>query len=189
VAKCRSPHRVANSKATRREQDDDCSSGDEEPVSGGSEYSTDASNYSEEDSVSCDSKEESGEEPTDAEEESDGKGLISTPVSRKGVTSDYDTPTADLLRHNRSAQKERNITKRGPKLSQRKRRGLQHRKRNTNASSNDNNEGALFNCCCFHHMSFCFLYRNFCNHYFCFSFFFFLFFGLQNIFFLIIINT
>jgi hypothetical protein len=69
-------------------------------VSGGSESSTDASNYSEEDSVSCDSKEESGEEPTDAEEEFNGKGLISTPVSRKGVTSDYDTPIADLLRHN-----------------------------------------------------------------------------------------
>ena len=51
VAKRRSPHRVAHSKTTRREQDDDRSSGDEEPVSGGSEYSTDASNYSEEDSV------------------------------------------------------------------------------------------------------------------------------------------
>jgi hypothetical protein len=105
VTKCRSPCRVAHSKATRGEQDDDCSSSDEEPVSGGSESSTDASNYSEEDSVSCDSKEESGEEPTDAEEEFNGKGLISTPVSRKGVTSDYDTPIADLLRHNRSAKK------------------------------------------------------------------------------------
>jgi hypothetical protein len=51
VARRRSPRRVAHSKATRGEQDDDCSSGDEEPVSGGSEYSTDASNYSEEDSV------------------------------------------------------------------------------------------------------------------------------------------
>ena len=107
VAKRRSPHCVTHSKAMRREQDDDCSSGDEEPVSGGSEYSTDTSNYSEEESVSCDSKEESGEEPTDAEEEANGKGLILTPVSRKGgVTSDYDTPIADLLRHNRSAQKE-----------------------------------------------------------------------------------
>jgi len=172
VAKCRSPRRVAHSKATGREQDDDRSSGDEEPVSGGSEYSTDALNYGEEDSVSCDSKEESGEEPTDAEEESNGKRLILTPVSRKGVTSDYDTPIADLLRHNRSAQKEHNVTKRGPKLSQRKRRGLQHRKRNTNTSSNDNNEGALFNCYCFHQMSFLFLYRNFCNHYFYFSVFF-----------------
>jgi hypothetical protein len=103
--------------------------------------------------------------------------------------SDYDTPIVDLLRHNRSAQKERNVTKRGPKLSQRKRRGLQQRKRISNASSYDNNEGELFNCCCFHHMSFCFLYRYFCNYYFYFSVFFLPFFGLQNIFFLIIINT
>jgi hypothetical protein len=64
VAKRRSLRHVAHSKTTWREQDDDRSSGDEEPVSGGSEYSTDALNYSEEESVSRDSKEESGEEPT-----------------------------------------------------------------------------------------------------------------------------
>jgi hypothetical protein len=100
VAKRRSPRRVAHSKTTRREQDDDCSSGDEEPVSGGMEYSTETSNCSEDEYVTSDSKEESGEEATDAEEEDNGKGNISTPVSRKGVTSDYDTPIADLLRHN-----------------------------------------------------------------------------------------
>ena len=172
VAKRRSTLCVAHSKATRREQDDDRSSGDEEPVSGGTEYSTDASNYSEDEYVTSVSKEESGKEATDAEEEDNGKGNISAPVSRKGVTSDYDTPIVNLLHHNQSRQPERNVTKRGPKSSQRKQRGLQHRKRNTNASSNDNNEGALFNCCCFHHMSFCFLYRNFCNHYFYFSVFF-----------------
>jgi hypothetical protein len=155
----------------RREQDDDHSSGDEEPVSGTSEYSTDASNYSEEESVTCDSKEESvtcdskeesGEEPTDAEEEANGKGLISTPVSRKGgVTSDYDTPIADLLRHNRSAQKTRNVMKCGPKSSQRKRRGLQNRKRNSTLSSNGNNEGALLDCCFYHQMSFLFFMSKF----------------------------
>jgi hypothetical protein len=129
---------------------------DEEQGYGGTEYSTDALKYSEEDSVSCDSKEESGEEPTDAEEDFNAKGLISTPVSRKGNTSDYDTPIADLLCHNRSIQKERNVTKRGPKLSQRKRSGLQHTKTNITASSNDNEEGALFNCCCFPQLSFLF---------------------------------
>ena len=195
VAKRRSLRRVAHSKATRREQDGNRSpanSGDEEQVHYGTEYSTDDSNYSEDESVTTHSKEESGEEEADDEVEEtvdNGKGNLSTPVSRKGELSDYDTPIADLLRHNRSTQKEHNVTKRGPKLSQRKRRGLQHRKRNTNASSNDNNEGALFNCCCFHHMSFCFLYPNFCNRYFNFSVFLIFFFGLQNIFFLIIINT
>ena len=106
VAKHRSPRRVAHSKTTQREQDDDRSpadSGDEEQVSGGTEYSTDALNYSEDESVTSHSKEESGEEETDAEvvdTVDNGKGNLSTPVSRKGVTSEYDTPIADLLRPN-----------------------------------------------------------------------------------------
>jgi hypothetical protein len=159
VAKRRSPRRVAHSKTTQREQDDDRSSGDEEPASGGMEYSTDASNYSEEKCFSSDSKEESGEEAIDAEEEDNGKGNISTPVSRKGVTSDYDTPIADLLVcHNQSHQPERNVMKHGPKLSQRKQRGVQNRKRNSTISSNDNNEGALLYCCFYHQMSFLFVY-------------------------------
>ncbi len=195
VAKRRSPRCVTHSKATRREQDGNRSpadSGDEEQVHHGTEYSTDDSSTGEDKSVTSHSKEESGEEEADDEVEDtvdNGKGNLSTPVSRKGELSDYDTPIADLLRHNQSRQPERNVTKRVPKLSQRKRRGGHNKKRNTDASSNGNNEGALFNCCCFHHMSFCFLYRNFCNHYFNFSVFFHLFFGLQNIFFLIIINT
>ena len=159
VAKRRSPRRVAHSKATQREQDGNRSpadSGDEEQVSGGTEYSTDALNYSEDGSVTSHSKEESGEEETDAEVEDtvdNGKGNLSTPVSRKGVTSNNDTPIADLLRHNRSRQPERNVTKRGPKSSQRKQRGLQNRKRNSTTLSNDNNEGALLYCCFYHQMS------------------------------------
>jgi len=161
VAKRRSTLRVAHSKTMRREQDDDRSSGDEEPVSGGTEYSTDASNYSEDEYVTSVSKEESGEEATDAEEEDNGKGNISAPVSRKGVTSDYDTPIVNLLHHNQSRQPERNVTKRGPKLSQRKRRGLQNRKRNGTLYSNDNNEGALLYCCFYHQMSFLFFMSKF----------------------------
>jgi hypothetical protein len=94
VVKHRSPRHVAHSKTTRREQDDDHSpadSGDEEQVHYGTEYSTDDSNYSEDESVTSHSKEESGEEETDAEVEDtvdNGKGNLSTPVSRKGVTSD-----------------------------------------------------------------------------------------------------
>jgi hypothetical protein len=190
VAKRRSPRRAVHSKATRSEPDDDRSCTDpanEELVR--TENSTEGSNYSEDES----SEEESVEEEKDTEEENtdfNEKGNLSTPVSRKGPgLSDYDTPIADLLRHNRSRQPERNVTKRVPKSSQRKRRSGHNKKRNTDASSNDNNEGALFNCCCFHHMSFCFLYPNFCNRYFNFSVFLIFFFGLQNIFFLIIINT
>ena len=105
-------------------------------------------------------EEKSEEEEKNAEEENtdfNEKGNLSTPVSRKGPgLSDYDTPIADLLRHNRSRQPQRNVTKRVPKSSQRKRRGGHDKKRNTDASSNENNEGALFNCCCFDHMLFCF---------------------------------
>jgi hypothetical protein len=129
VAKRRSPRRVAHSKTTRREQDGDHSpanSGDEEQVHYGTEYSSDNSNYSADESVTSHSKDESGEEETDAEVEDtvdNGKGNVLTPVSRKGVTSDYDTPIVDLLRPNQSRQPECNVTKRGPKLSQSKRRG------------------------------------------------------------------
>jgi hypothetical protein len=148
VAKHRSPHRVAHSKTTWREQDGDCSpadSGDEEQVHYGMEYSSENSNYSEDESVTAHSKDESREEETDAEVEDtvdNGKGNVSTPVSRKGVTSDYDTPIADLLRPNRSREPEFNVTKRGQKLSQSKQRGLQNRKRNSTTLSNNNNEGA-----------------------------------------------
>jgi hypothetical protein len=94
VAKCRSPRRVAHSKATQREQDGNRSpadSGDEEQVHYGTEYSTDDSNYSEDKSVTSHSKEESGEEEADDEVEDtvdNGKGYLSTPVSRKGELSD-----------------------------------------------------------------------------------------------------
>jgi hypothetical protein len=164
VAKRRSPRHVTHPKTTRREQDDDPSpadSGDEEQVSCGMEYSTDASNYGEDESVTSHSKEESGEEETDAEVEDtvdNGKGNLLTPVSRKGVTSDYDTPIADLLRHNRSRQPECNVTKHGPKLSQRKRRGRHIKKRSSTTSSKDNNEGALFYSCFYHQMSLLFFY-------------------------------
>jgi len=181
VAKRRSPRRAAQSKATRSEPDDDhsCTNpANEELVQ--TEKSSEGSNYSEDESSEEESvEEESEEEEKDADEENtdfNEKGNLSTPVSRKGPgLSDYDTPIADLLCHNRSRQPERNVTKRVPKSSQRKRRGGHDKKRNTDASSNDNNEGALFNCCCFDHMLFCFLYRNFCNHYFNFSVFFFFF--------------
>jgi len=120
VAKRRSPHRAAHSKATRSEPDDDRSCTDpanEELVR--TENSTEGSNYSENES----SEEESVEEETEEEEADDevedtvdnGKGNLSTPVSRKGVMSNYNTPIADLLRHNRSRQPERNVTKRVPK--------------------------------------------------------------------------
>ena len=56
------------------------------------------------------------EEEADDEVDDNGKGNLSTPVSRKGpLLSDYDTPIADLLRHNRSHQPERNVMKRVPK--------------------------------------------------------------------------
>jgi hypothetical protein len=118
VAKRRSPRRVAHSKATRSEPDDvrSCTdSANEELVR--TENSTEGSNYSENET----SEEESVEEETEEEEADDevedtvdnGKGNLSTPVSRKGPgLSDYDTPIADLLRHNRSRQPERNVTKR-----------------------------------------------------------------------------
>jgi hypothetical protein len=181
VAKRRSLRRAAHSKATRSEPDDDHSCTDpanEELVR--TEISSEGSNYSEDESSEEESvEEESEEEEKDADEENtdfNEKGNLSTPVSRKGPgLSDYDTPIADLLRHNRSRQPERNVTKRVPKSSQRKRRGRHDKKRNTDAPFNDNNEGALFNCCCFDHMLFCFLYRNFCNHYFNISVFFYLF--------------
>jgi hypothetical protein len=57
----------------------------------GTEYSTEDSNYSEDESVASHSKEESGEDEADAEVEDtvdNGKGNLSTPVSRKGETSD-----------------------------------------------------------------------------------------------------
>jgi hypothetical protein len=162
VAKRRSPRRAAQSKARRSEPDEDLSpadSGDEEQVSGGTEHSPDDSNYSDDESVTSHSKEEGGEEEDEVEDAEDNpKGILSTPVSRKGpVLSDYDTPIADLLRDNRTRQPERNVTKRVPKSSQRKQTGGHDKKRNTDALSNDNNEGALFNCCCFDHMLFCFL--------------------------------
>jgi hypothetical protein len=164
VAKCRSPLRAAQSKATRSEPDDDRSytdSANEELVR--TENSSEGSNYSEDNSSEEESvEEELEEEEKDADEENtdfNEIGNLSTLVSRKGPgLSDYDTPIADLLRHNRPRQPERNVTKRVPKSSQRKRRGGHDKKRNTDASSNDNNEGALFNCCCFDHMLFCFFF-------------------------------
>ena len=77
------------------------------------------------------------------------------------MLSDYDTPIADLLRDNPSRQPERNVSKRVPKSSERKRSGGHDKKRNSDLSSNDNNEGALFNCCCFVHMLFCFFVPEF----------------------------
>ena len=67
------------------------------------EYSSENSNYSEDESVTAHSKDESREEETDAEVEDtvdNGKGILSTPVSKKGELSDYNTPIADLLRTN-----------------------------------------------------------------------------------------
>ena len=110
-------------------------------------------------------EEESEEEEKDADEENtdfNEKGNLSTPVSRKGPgLSDYDTPIADLLRHNRSLQPECNVTKHGPKLSQRKRRGRHIKKRSSTTSSKDNNEGVLFYSCFYHQMSFLFFVPEF----------------------------
>ena len=166
VAKRRSPRRAAQSKARQSEPDEDLSpadSGDEDQLSGGTVHSPDDSNYSDDESVTSHSKEEGGEDEDEVEDADDNaKGILSTPVSRKGpVLSDYDTPIADLLRDNPSRQPERNVSKRVPKSSQRKRSGGHDKKRNSDLSSNDNNEGALFNCCCFVHMLFCFFVPEF----------------------------
>jgi hypothetical protein len=87
-----------------------------------------------------------------------GKGILSTSVSKKGELSDYDTPIVDLLRTNRSNKLECNIMKRGSKSSQKKRRGRQNRNRTSTTSSNDNNQGAFLYCCFYHHVSFLFFY-------------------------------
>jgi len=166
VAKRRSPRRAAQSKARRSEPDEDLSPadfGDEDQLSGGTVHSPDDSNYSDDESVTSHSKEEGREEEDEVEDADDNaKGILSTPVSRKGpVLSDYDTPIADLLRDNPSRHPQRNVSKRVPKSSQRKRSGGHDKKRHSDLSSNDNNEGALFNCCCFVHMLFCFLVPEF----------------------------
>jgi hypothetical protein len=124
VAKRRSLRRAAHSKATRSEPDDDRSCTDpanEDLVQ--MENSSEGSNYSEDESSEEESvEEESEEEEKEAEEENtdfNEKGNLSTPVSRKGPgLSDHDTPIADLLRHNRSRQPERNVTKHVPKESE-----------------------------------------------------------------------
>jgi hypothetical protein len=111
AVKCRHPCRVVHSKTTQSplgsmEKDGDSShadSRDDDQVDDGTESFTDDSNYSEGKSVTSNSKEESGEEEEEDEVEDtvdNGKGILSTSVSRKGELSNYDTPIADLLRTN-----------------------------------------------------------------------------------------
>ena len=140
VVKSRSPRRVAHSKTTQSPLDSmendgdssDADSRDDDQVDDRMESSTDDSNYSEGKSGTSNSKEESGEEEEedDVEDTVDNpKRILSTPVSKKGEVSDYDTPIVDLLCTNRSRKLERNIRKPGRKSSDKKRRGRQNRNR------------------------------------------------------------
>jgi len=149
VVKSRSPRRVSS----------DADSHDDDQVDDGTESSTDDSNYSEGKSGTSNSKEESGEEEEedDVEDTVDNpKRILSTPVSKKGEVSDYDTPIVDLLCTNRSRKLERNIRKPGRKSSDKKRRGRQNRNRTSSTSSNDNNQGVFQYCSFYHHVSFLF---------------------------------
>jgi hypothetical protein len=152
VVKRRSPHRVAHSKTTRSPLDSmenvgdssDADSRDDDQVDDGTESYTDDSNYSEGKSGTSNSKEERGKEEEEVEDTVDNwKGILSTPVSKKGEVLDYDNPIADLLCTNRSHKPERNIRKPGTKASQKKRSGRQNRNRTSSTSSNDNNQGAF----------------------------------------------
>jgi hypothetical protein len=167
VVKHRSPRCVAHLKTTQSplgsmEKDGDSSdadSRDDDQVNDGMESSTDDSNYSEGKSGTSNLKEESGEEEEEDEVEDtvdNQKGILSTPVSKKGEVSDYDTPIADLLHTNQSRKLEHNIMKRGTKSSQKKRRGRQNRNRTSSTSFNDNNQGVFLFCCFYHHVSFLF---------------------------------
>ena len=102
--KCRSPRRVAHLKTTQSPLDsmeNVGDSSDDDQVDDGTESSTDDSNYSEGKSGTSNSKEESGKEEEEVEDTVDNrKGILSTPVSKKGEVLDYDTPIVDLLRTN-----------------------------------------------------------------------------------------
>jgi hypothetical protein len=112
AVKRRSPRRVADSKTTQSplgsmekvgDSSHAVSRDDDHQVDDGTESSTDDSNYSEGKSVTSNLKEESGEEEAEDEVEDtvdNGKGILYTPVSKKGELSDYDTPIVDLLRTN-----------------------------------------------------------------------------------------
>jgi len=79
----------------------DADSRDDDQVDDGTESYTDDSNYSEGKSGTSNSKEERGKEEEEVEDTVDNwKGILSTPVSKKGEVSDYDTPIVDLLRTN-----------------------------------------------------------------------------------------
>jgi hypothetical protein len=85
----------------------DADSRDDDQVDDRSESSTDDSNYNEGKSGTSNSKEESGEEEEEDEvedAEDNPKGILSTPVSKKGKVSGYNTPIVDLLRTNRADQ-------------------------------------------------------------------------------------
>jgi hypothetical protein len=182
VVKHRSPCHVAHSKTTQSpldsmENDSDSSdadSRDDGQVDDRSESSTDDSNYNEGKSGTSNSKEESGEEEDEVEDAEDNpKGILSTPVSKKGKVSDYDTPIVDLLLTNRSRRPECNIRKSGRKSSHKKRRGRENRNRTSSTSSNDNSQGEFLYCYFYHHVSFLiFSCQTFCNDCFHFSVFF-----------------
>jgi hypothetical protein len=79
----------------------DADSRDDDQVDDGTESSTDDSNYSEGKSGTFNSKAECGEQEDEVEDTVDNrKGILSTPVTKKGEVSDYDTTIADLLRTN-----------------------------------------------------------------------------------------
>jgi hypothetical protein len=137
---------------------------DDDQVDDQLESSTGDSNYSEGKSGTSNSKEESMEEEDEDEVEDDEdnlKGILSTPVPKKGEVLDYDTPIADLLRTNRSGKPECNIRKPGRKASHKKRRGRENRNRTSCTSSNDNNQGEFLYCCFYHHVSFLLFMSNF----------------------------
>ena len=109
VVKRRSLRRVVHSKKTQSPLENmelvgdssDGDSRDDDQEDDRSESSTGDSNYSEGKSGTSNSKEESGEEEEEIEDDEDNpKGILFTPVSKKGEVSDYNTPIADLLHTN-----------------------------------------------------------------------------------------